>query len=305
MPFCWPLSVLDTTVGRPEKAIPAPRSALGGLARALREARGGLPYRHLAALTGYSAATLTRAASGEILPRREVVRSFAHACRIDIDEVDRLWLAAYREQRLKDGAAPPVAAPAVPLIRDLADLGAALAALRTNCGAPSFHTMHKRAERAGLSLSSSTAQRITARHQVPGTRRLLVAFLVACEVPELRHHSWLRAWEEARRRHKADAALNAEAMARREAQIAGTASGHITPGRAAVLVAEVGFRPAELYQGFNIPWTVTCLTCGCTLRVRLASVIYGADNCPVCAVSAHGREPDGSQSGPGPAREGR
>lgn len=93
--------------GRPEKPLPDPGSALGHLALFLRTGRKrrDLTYAKMAALPSviYSASTLQRAASGTTLPERSVARSYAHACALDVDEVDRLWLQARREQRTRRG----------------------------------------------------------------------------------------------------------------------------------------------------------------------------------------------------------
>ncbi|MEV4450573.1 helix-turn-helix domain-containing protein [Streptomyces mirabilis] len=89
-------------MGRPEKPIPDSVSPLGALAKALRDGRkiANISYVTLSERTQtYSAATLQRAASGRVIPKREVARAFAHGCTMDIDEVDRLWLDAYRARQ--------------------------------------------------------------------------------------------------------------------------------------------------------------------------------------------------------------
>jgi hypothetical protein len=109
-------------VGRPEKPVPDALSPLGKLARALRDGRRilGVSYPTLSEQTQpYSAATLQRAASGVVVPKREVARTFAHACTLDIDEVDRLWLDANRSRQ--PGRDASVQAPSPRLIRDFQD----------------------------------------------------------------------------------------------------------------------------------------------------------------------------------------
>lgn len=158
-------------VARPEKPVPNELSPVGKLAAKLRSGRTsrGFSYVALSERTRlYSAATLQRAASGAVVPKREVVRAFAHACGLDVDELDRLWLDAYRgNQRGQEDRRSGAQAPLPHLIRDLPHLGAALGELRQWSGAPPYRVMEKRARSAGLELSRSTAFRISAGRQSP------------------------------------------------------------------------------------------------------------------------------------------
>ncbi|HEX3924933.1 MAG TPA: helix-turn-helix domain-containing protein, partial [Streptosporangiaceae bacterium] len=70
-------------MGRPERGLPGEDNPLIHLARRLREVRyaAGQPsYRKLSAATHFSAATLARAASGQILPSLEVTLAYVSGC---------------------------------------------------------------------------------------------------------------------------------------------------------------------------------------------------------------------------------
>jgi len=70
-------------VGRPERGLPGEDNPLIHRARRLRAVRyaAGQPsYRNLSAATHFSAATLARAASGQILPSLEVTLAYVSGC---------------------------------------------------------------------------------------------------------------------------------------------------------------------------------------------------------------------------------
>jgi hypothetical protein len=71
------------SVGRPERGLPGEDNPLIHLARRLRAVRyaAGQPsYRNLSAAAHFSAATLARAASGQILPSLEVTLAYVSWC---------------------------------------------------------------------------------------------------------------------------------------------------------------------------------------------------------------------------------
>jgi len=73
-------------VGRPERDLPGEGTPLTEFARRLRAVRAaaGQPsYRRLAAATHYSAATLARAAAGQVLPSLEVTLAYVAGCGAD------------------------------------------------------------------------------------------------------------------------------------------------------------------------------------------------------------------------------
>ncbi|MGW1599947.1 nSTAND1 domain-containing NTPase [Streptomyces eurythermus] len=71
--------------------------------RKLRQEAGGLTYRAMAQRTGYSAATLSRAASGGQLPTLEVVLAFVRACGGDPGEWEPRWRAVARDTAAEPG----------------------------------------------------------------------------------------------------------------------------------------------------------------------------------------------------------
>jgi hypothetical protein len=108
-------------MGRPERVIDpdaGPIAAFCHQLRLLRERAGRPTYRHLEKLTHYSASVLSRAASGERLPSREVTLAFVAACGGDTAEWDRRWAAAAHD-------APE---PALPALLDLSGNDSAVSA---------------------------------------------------------------------------------------------------------------------------------------------------------------------------------
>ncbi|MFD8390905.1 helix-turn-helix domain-containing protein [Streptomyces sp. NPDC059680] len=65
--------------------------------RKLRQEAGGMTYRAMAQRTGYSVATLSRAAAGGQLPSLEVVLAYVRACGADPEEWEPRWRAVARE----------------------------------------------------------------------------------------------------------------------------------------------------------------------------------------------------------------
>ncbi|MHA4820145.1 helix-turn-helix domain-containing protein [Streptomyces aculeolatus] len=273
-------------MGRPEQPIPTEVAStpLGLLAVYLRQGRrqarylyGGMPYTELARRTGYSASTLHRAASGRHVPARQVVLAYADACGVDLDEADRLWQQAWRQQhRRPDGvrAVPPE------MIQHQADLGVALVDLYERSGAPSLRTMERRARVARASrLSRSSLQRTLARQRVPATREELEAFLLACGVPEEQRAVWQQAWGRALQQWRAELAEARRPLRVLEAKEAGTTSGQISTNQALRLVRGSGYLPVERFRGFAAPWTVRCLNCLGVLRVQLSDLVQDRGGC--------------------------
>ncbi|MFJ5064681.1 helix-turn-helix domain-containing protein [Streptomyces nigra] len=279
-------------MARPEKPVPDVKSPVGKLATALRVGRrqSGLSYAELSKRTrSYSPATLQRAASGTVVPKLDVARAFAHACRLDVGEIERLWVDAYRGRNGRRNVT--VQAPQPHLIRDLPDLCAALAELRLSCGAPSYRVMQRRARAAGMELSRSTANRLAERRQSPRSVESLQAFLTGCGIAEHRHTVWLEAW--ARAQQCADDmrwAVKRE-VEHLEALTADTPDGTVSQEMARRLLRKANFDSLERYRSFEAPWTVECLQCGATLRVRLSDVMMGRAACLGCpSLNQHVRE---------------
>ena len=92
-------------MGRRENPINPDTGVLAGFAADLRElrVRAGRPtYRQLALRAYYSPSTLSVAASGTVMPSREVTLALVSACGGDIEEWDIRWRAlarSFKEQR--------------------------------------------------------------------------------------------------------------------------------------------------------------------------------------------------------------
>ncbi|MFG2314758.1 helix-turn-helix domain-containing protein [Streptomyces tendae] len=238
--------------------------------------RKGLSYAELAQRTSaYSAATLQRAAGGRSVPGRQVARAYATACGLDVDETDRLWLEARREEHSEDHATKRRSVPKPRMMRDPADLGTGLADIHERAGAPSRREMERRARAARATLSSSAAQRIVSRRQVPSSPEQLVAFLRACDVPERDHAEWLQAWARVRRHRAAELNASRALLDLREAEAAEDPSGRVTAEQAAQLLSSAGYVPAERYRGYHVPWTVRCRLCTAVKRIRLSDQADG------------------------------
>ncbi|MEU9272305.1 helix-turn-helix transcriptional regulator [Streptomyces sp. NPDC048251] len=258
-------------------------SPAGKLASALRKGRKlrGISYAMLSELTrDYSASTLQRAASGAVVPRREVARAFGHACGLDLEEIDRLWLDAYRGR--PRGRSGGVQAPLPHLIRDLPDLSFALSELRQTSGAPSYRVMQDRARKAGMELSRSTAYRICARRQAPGSIACVEAFLAGCGMPSRQRAVWLEAWLRANEQARSARMASMHEVGQLEAVVADSAASQVSQETAVRLLRKAGFDALERYRGFDKPWTVECLQCAGTRRIRLSDVVLQQAACTEC-----------------------
>ena len=200
---CWVRLREVMGVCRPEKPLTTSNSALRELQEWLRNqrVRTGQGYRALSARAGCHATTLQRAASGESVPKLQAVLNYARACDASPDEARRLWKRArYDESRLaRGGRSQP--APRLELVRDFADLGAALVDLYEKAGSPALRTMEHRAGGYGA-LPRSTAHRIVNKQAIPYNLPQFRAYLRACEVAEGDWPHWETAWTRAWRHEK-------------------------------------------------------------------------------------------------------
>ncbi|MEU3855684.1 helix-turn-helix transcriptional regulator [Streptomyces sp. NPDC029554] len=285
-------------MGRPEKPIPDPVSPLGTLAVALRIGRrsAGLSYAELAERTrSVSPGTLQRAASGAVLPRRDVAQAFARACGMDVDDITRLWHAAYRGSLGgRSAGRSREAEPRPDLVQDMHGLCTALKVLRQANGAPSFRMMERRARATGRDLSRSTASRIVTGKQEPASTDCLEAFLVACQVAPRDRTVWFDAWLRVQR-HAASARQDAdrrrEELAQLESVVADTSRGQVSQQAAVRMLRRAGFDAQERYRHFDAPWSVECVQCGSTFRLRLSDVVLTRATCPDCPkLNEHVRE---------------
>ncbi|MFI9586667.1 helix-turn-helix domain-containing protein [Streptomyces sp. NPDC052236] len=200
----------------------APYRELAQWLRSLRRL-AGLTYRQMAERTGRpgcSAVTLSRADSGLILPRRQVVEAYAAACGASARQAWVMWERAvraardreeredrqdrecreYREPTIRSAAA---AAPpphtrrrgrALELVYEPAHLLEAMHRLRMDAGNPSLRTLQERA-RAGDSgpLPRSTLADVLAGLRMP-SEALLMSYVRACGERDHRISAWRAAW---------------------------------------------------------------------------------------------------------------
>ncbi|MFK0174221.1 hypothetical protein ACIQU5_36230 [Streptomyces sp. NPDC090306] len=87
------------------------------------------------------------------------------------------------------------------------------------------------------------------------------------------------------------AALRAVAQKLGIGSAADTDRGRVSQEAAYRMVRKAGFEARERYRGFDVPWTVECVQCGVTLRLRLSDVVLMRTTCPECPMlSEHVRE---------------
>jgi hypothetical protein len=205
---------------------------------------------------------------------------------MDVDEVTRLWHAAHRGSlggRSADRYREPEPRP--DLVQDLRGLCAALEVLRQANGEPSFRIMERRARAVGRDLSRSTASRIATGQQAPASTDCLEAFLVACQVPPRDRTMWFDAWLRAQRHAvsaRQDAGRRREELKQLESVVADSSRGQVSQEAAVRMLRRAGFDTRERYRRFDAPWTVECVQCGATFRLRLSDVVLTRATCPDC-----------------------
>ncbi|MEU3830447.1 helix-turn-helix transcriptional regulator [Streptomyces sp. NPDC029080] len=155
-------------MGLKEKPVDQSRPARGRLAEHLRGLRdaAGMTYETLARCTDLSPATLKRAASGAVVPRRATVDAYVEGCGGEPDAVraaDELWRQARIEER---GRLVQLRAPHPELIGDEGDLSRALEVVWEQAGAPSLRELKERSGNP-LALPVSSAARIVNRDAIP------------------------------------------------------------------------------------------------------------------------------------------
>jgi hypothetical protein len=210
---------------------------------------------------------------------------------MDVTEVTRLWHAAYHGSlggNSSDWTREPKPRP--DLVKDLADLCAALEELRQANGAPSFRMMERRARADGKELSRSTAFRVS-RGTAPASTDCLEAFLVACQVPPRDRTVWYEAWLRAQRQAASARQDADEELQQLESVVADTGRGKVSQETAVRMLRKAGFDALERYRRFDAPWTVQCLQCAATFRIRLSDVVLARATCPDCPnLTEHVRE---------------
>ncbi|MFF6990342.1 helix-turn-helix domain-containing protein [Streptomyces sp. NPDC010273] len=178
--------------------------------RSLRE-RSGFTYRQMAELIedariagpGCSAATLSRADRGTVLPRRDVVEAYALVCGATRRDARARWERAARRGDAADGAGEPplVSRPGhrPEFVYHPAHLLEAMHRLRLAAGRPSLREMQKRARELGAgSLPRSTLAEVLAGLRMP-SEELLIAYVRACGQHDENLPTWRHAWARALR----------------------------------------------------------------------------------------------------------
>ncbi|MFF6835935.1 helix-turn-helix domain-containing protein [Streptomyces sp. NPDC012438] len=184
-------------MGRTENPIDYELPGRGRLAELLRgeRARAGRTYDELATLTGVSAATLKRAASGKVTPKESVVEAFLGACESGSRTITLAKNMRRQARRDERGGHTRVLAVTVNAPDTLSD---ALIALHRNYGAPPYREMQERAGGA-FQLPLSSISRILQRQMLPVDEQQMAAFLQGCRVPGPEQEEWLQAWRRAMR----------------------------------------------------------------------------------------------------------
>ncbi|WP_158092667.1 helix-turn-helix domain-containing protein [Streptomyces platensis] len=193
-------------MGRREAPIAQCDKALKVLVRWLRDhrTRARLSYAQLADRTRHparpanarcSAATLARAASGHVMPKRRVVLAYATACGADPAEAERLWKRARYHESLNQGAEEPT--PHIRYVRNSAELRAALVDLYRKDGCRPYQELE---DISGGVLTHATVGRListkTRRPTGRPTRQFVVAFARACGVRDgVALDEWGQAWD--------------------------------------------------------------------------------------------------------------
>ena len=174
---------------------------LGELALWLRSQRqnSGLTYAQLAALTGVSPSSLSRATKGDRTPSLAVVEAFADGCRADKRKAATLW----RDARYTAVQRPGPMNEQVPMlpqyIRTFVQLHAAMVELYRKAGSPPLRRLESSAAGRHGRLPRSSVSRVLRGQAIP-RKELLVAFVQAC-TPSRRVDTdvWVAAWEQASR----------------------------------------------------------------------------------------------------------
>ncbi|MFF0561717.1 helix-turn-helix domain-containing protein [Streptomyces sp. NPDC004266] len=181
-------------MGRPANPINYDVLTRGRLAELLRQEKAGRTYDELAVQTGVSAATLKRAASGNVVPSEKVIDAFLAACGSGPRTVRSA--KALRHQARRDELGGYTRGVAAATVNTGAMLADALDVLYKNAGAPTYREMQTRAGGAYL-LPLSSISRILRRQMLPVDEKQMLAFLKGCHVPQREHGEWIKAWRRA------------------------------------------------------------------------------------------------------------
>ncbi|GGZ29009.1 hypothetical protein GCM10010327_69160 [Streptomyces nitrosporeus] len=231
---------------------------------------------------GLSSSTVQRAEAGTSVPKKYVVDQYIARLGLDFDRAQSLWEAARHPGGRPRRVLTP--APALALVKDVSDFGAALMRLWEECDRVSPEEMQRRAEIAHQRdktrfkfLSRSAAYRLSRRRQPPSSVQQLRSYLHACGVPERRFGAWIEVYQrvKAKEREEARAKKKEREEARREWAWEGRS-------RAEAVMSAAGLDPTEPPpRSSAAPWSARCRRCGKVSRVRLTSVAQGR-GCQIC-----------------------
>jgi transcriptional regulator with XRE-family HTH domain len=188
-------------MGRRETPLRTSNRTLSELALWLRSQRqdAGLTYAQLAARTGVSPSSLSRATKGERAPSLAVVEAFADGCGADKRKAVTLW----REARYNTVQRPGLGSDQVPMlpqyIHNFVQLHAALVELYKKAGSPPLRRLESSTAGRHGRLPRSSVSRVLRGQAIP-RKELLVALVQAC-TPSRRvdTNAWVAAWEQANR----------------------------------------------------------------------------------------------------------
>jgi hypothetical protein len=144
--------------------------------------------------------------------------------------------------------------------------------------------MEERAERyfrmarAYTTLSRSTAWRISQRKALPGSKRTLQAYLVACQVPENRFPMWIQAWSRVHAKRLAQREEERRQVERTNRIEATVAKQHMH---------EAGLVPLDKFPGMAAPWSAVHVACDQVSHYRLRAVLQGTAKCPTYGQKVH------------------
>ncbi|MFJ9026557.1 hypothetical protein ACIRPU_42445 [Streptomyces sp. NPDC102259] len=71
-------------------------------------------------------------------------------------------------------------------------------------------------------------------------------------------------------------------MKQLESVVAANIRGQVAQETAVRMLRKAGFDARERYRRFDAPWTVECLECAATFRIRLSDVVLARATCPDC-----------------------
>ncbi|MFC9748734.1 helix-turn-helix domain-containing protein [Streptomyces niveus] len=159
--------------------------------------RSGMTYAQLAAQTGFSASSLSRAASGERLPSSTVVEAFAQGCGGDPRKAAALWRRARYTAYKKAADDEGTVAMLPDYIRNFAQLHAAALELYRRAGSPPLRQLEATGVGRYGGLPRSSVSRLLRGQAIP-SKDLLIAFVRACSVTDgVETGVWEGAWERA------------------------------------------------------------------------------------------------------------